>query len=139
MPRIIALDLGTKSCGIAITDESKIISQPLENFIFPENHFMQVIKKLEELFKQYNCEKIILGYPTRMTGTKSERTIMVEQFKILLNKNFQQEVILFDERLTTKNAISIMKNAGLSIKKRKANKDKLAAQIILQNYLDVLM
>lgn len=136
MSRVIALDLGTKSCGFAITDPMQIIAQPLENFRFELNNFAAVITKLQEYQQEYVISTIVLGYPKRMTGTKSERTLMVEKFKKILELNFALPVILVDERLTTKKANEIMRSAGLSIQKRKAKKDKMAAQLILQSYLD---
>ncbi|UVD81638.1 Holliday junction resolvase RuvX [Mycoplasma iguanae] len=135
MSRILALDLGTKTCGFAITDELKVISQALDNFLFAENQFDEVIEEIKRYFSIYKIEKIVLGYPTRMTGTKSERTFMVENFHEKLKNNFQVPIILIDERLSTKQANEIMRIGGLSQKRRKQKKDKMAAQIILENYL----
>lgn len=133
--RKLALDLGTKTCGIAISDESNIIATGLENFRFLEKNFTAVINKVKEYFEQYPIDKIILGYPLRVNGTKSERTVMVEEFKIRLEKELQIPVILVNEQYTTKNAENILIQAGFTRKKRKNFKDKLSAQLILEEYL----
>ncbi|UWD33960.1 Holliday junction resolvase RuvX [Mesomycoplasma molare] len=133
--RKLGIDLGTKTCGFAISDPFNIIATGLENFFFKENDFKSVIEKIREFTKLYNIDIFALGYPLKMSGNKSERTLMVENFKKLLEQNFDIPVILIDERETTKNAEQLMINAGLSRKKRKKHKDKLAAQLILEDYL----
>ncbi|MGY6171935.1 Holliday junction resolvase RuvX [Candidatus Mycoplasma pogonae] len=135
MARALALDLGTKTCGFAISDADQIFSFPLDNFHFPENQFKKVLEKIDALLQEYEISVLVLGYPTRMTGTKSERTFMVEDFYEILKQRYSINVVLVDERLTTKAANSILKQGGLSAKKRKQHKDKLAAQIILESYL----
>ncbi|PAF54676.1 Holliday junction resolvase RuvX [Mycoplasmopsis agassizii] len=134
--RIIALDLGIKSCGIAISDPFNMFAIALENYIFSENDFPSLINHLKQIFQEYEIQKIILGYPLRMTGTKSQTTLMIEEFKILLEENFKQEIILFDERLTTKKAMTHLKNANLSTSKAKQHKDVIAATLMLNEYLN---
>ncbi|WGI36434.1 Holliday junction resolvase RuvX [Mesomycoplasma lagogenitalium] len=135
MKRKLALDLGTKTCGFSISDSLNIIAIGLENFHFPENDFSKVLVKIKEILKEYEVDTFVLGYPLKMSGNKSDRTVMVEDFKLLLEANFQIPVIYIDERETTKRAKQIMIDAGLSRKKQKKNKDKLAAQLILEDYL----
>ncbi len=134
--RILGLDLGTKSLGIALSDSGQIIAGGKENFLFAENDFPLAIKKVVEYCANYEIAKIILGHPIRMNGTKSERTLMAEDFQVQLQKAVAVEVILFDERLSTRIARQVLISANVSRKKRKLQKDKMAAQIILQNYLD---
>ncbi|VEU74941.1 putative Holliday junction resolvase [Mycoplasmopsis citelli] len=129
------MDLGTKSCGFAITDESEIIATSLENFLMEEGDFQAVINKIREYTKEYKIDGFILGYPIKISGEKSQRTFMVENFKQLLKKNFNIPIMLINEQYSTKKAQEIMISAGLNAKKRKGFKDKLAAQIILQDYL----
>ncbi|TNK94450.1 Holliday junction resolvase RuvX, partial [Mycoplasmopsis pullorum] len=134
--RKLALDLGTRTCGFAISDEMCIIASPLENFRFSENAFNLVIEKVFLYLSEYKTiDKIILGYPLRMNGTKSERTVMVEEFKIKLENhlsesNFNIPVILINEQNSTKNAESVLIEAGMTRQKRKLHKDKLAAVLI---------
>lgn len=140
--RKLALDLGTRTCGFAISDEMCIIASSLENFRFFENDFDAVLKKTLEYLIQYkNIDKIILGYPLRSNGSKSERTLMVEEFKnklevFLKNNNQKQEVVLINEYGSTIRAEEIMINAGMTRQKRKKHKDKLAAVIILEDFLN---
>ncbi|VEU76119.1 Holliday junction resolvase RuvX [Mycoplasmopsis columboralis] len=134
--RKLGLDLGIKSCGFAITDENEIISTSLENFLMNEGDFNAVIKRIEQYLQEYKIDGFVLGYPLKISGEKSDRTLMVEDFKKLLEENFQIPVMLVNEQYSTKKAQQVMISAGLTRKKRKANKDKLAAQIILQDYLE---
>lgn len=140
--RKLALDLGTRTCGFAISDELAIIASPLENFRFEENDFNSVIHKTLAYINDYkNIDEIILGLPLRSNGSKSERTIMVEEFKSILESNLVKNSInikikLINEYGSTKDAESVMIQAGLSRKKRKNHKDKLAAAIILERYLN---
>lgn len=140
--RKLALDLGTRTCGFAISDELVIIASPLENFRFDENDFDSVISKTINYLESYkNVDEIILGLPLRSNGTKSERTIMVENFKNkleskLIEINKKLPIKFINEYGSTKDAENIMIQAGLSRQKRKKHKDKLAAVIILERYLN---
>ncbi|WP_406614542.1 Holliday junction resolvase RuvX [Mycoplasma corogypsi] len=138
--RKLGLDLGTKTCGFAITDSSEIIATGLENFRFPaENDFNSVIEQIKHYLNIYKNEidGFILGYPLKISGDKSERTLMVEDFKTLLETNFPNiPVMLINEQYTTKMAHQTMIDAGLTRQKRKQYKDKLAAQLILNEYLE---
>lgn len=140
--RKLALDLGTRTCGFAISDELAIIASSLENFRFDENHFDSVISKTINYLESYkNVDEIILGLPLRSNGSKSERTIMVENFKNkleskLIEINKKLPIKFINEYGSTKDAENIMIQAGLSRQKRKKHKDKLAAVIILERYLN---
>ncbi|BAP39546.1 Holliday junction resolvase RuvX [Metamycoplasma canadense] len=137
--RKLGLDLGSKTCGIAITDLNNIIVSALETFYFEEWHFIDLIKRIgfwinESEYKN-EIDTIVLGYPLRMDLSKSPRTKMVEKFKVRLEENFKINVILQDERESTIFAENILFEAGFNGKKRKIKKDSLAAQIILEDYL----
>ncbi|MBU4689864.1 Holliday junction resolvase RuvX [Mycoplasma zalophidermidis] len=135
--RKIALDLGTKTCGFAITDSSAIIATSLETIRFDENNFNIVIEKIKEFLSKYeDTDSIIVGYPIRSNGAKSERTIMVEEFALSLKSIFNQNIFLVNEYGTTIKAEQTLKSAKISIKKRKEIKDTLSAVIILQEFLD---
>ncbi|SJZ51354.1 Holliday junction resolvase RuvX [Mycoplasmopsis verecunda] len=136
--RKLGLDLGIKSCGFAITDESEIIATALENYLFEENNFDSALDRVKYYLEQYKgkIDGIVLGYPLKISGDKSERTYMVENFKTKLENELNLPVLLVNEQYSTKRANEAMMQAGLTQQKRKTHKDKLAALIILQDYLD---
>ena len=135
--RLLAIDYGTKKSGIAISDPLKIIAQPLTTIFYDKNNFeflLNEIKKIIEINKP--IEKIILGLPKNMNNTMGERCSTTIQFQQKLIDIFNIEVVLQDERLTTVEATNYMLQADISRKKRKKSIDSLAANIILQTYLD---
>lgn len=137
--RKLALDLGIKTCGFAISDSNCIIAKGLENYYFTTKKFSEVINRIK--WYLYNSEykneidEIILGYPLRMDLSKSERTLMVEHFQEMLAKEIDLKITFQDERQSTINAEEILKLANYSKTKRKTKKDSLAAQLILEDYL----
>lgn len=137
--RKLALDLGIKTCGFAISDSNCIIAKGLENYYFTTKKFSEVINRIK--WYLYNSEykneidEIILGYPLRMDLSKSERTLMVENFREMLAKEIDIKITFQDERQSTINAEEILKLANYSKTKRKTKKDSLAAQLILEDYL----
>ncbi|MGL6125152.1 MAG: Holliday junction resolvase RuvX [Metamycoplasmataceae bacterium] len=136
MKRLVALDLGTKKCGIAITDPMQIISQPLETIFYEKQDFKKILTRLADIIKEWGeVEAIILGNPLLPSGDSSNMSVIVEKFKINLEEHFKIPVILFDERYTSKQSTKIMIDMNMSRLKKKKNRDKLAAQIILENYL----
>ncbi|QZE12473.1 Holliday junction resolvase RuvX [Mycoplasma sp. Ms02] len=142
MSRVLGLDLGTRTCGFAISDSDLIIASGLENFRFFEKNFQDVYQKTLDYLQEYkNITSIVIGHPLRMNGTKSQRTVMVEEFKqnlenFLSSNGFELEYHFYNEQLSTKRAESVLISANLTRQKRKEFKDKLAAVIILQDYLD---
>ncbi|WP_029512549.1 Holliday junction resolvase RuvX [Mycoplasmopsis iners] len=134
--RKLALDLGTKTCGFAISDDNAIISTGLKTIRFEENDFEAVIQAIKDINVKGDIDALILGYPLRSNGSKSERTIMVDEFAQKLKQIFDQKVYLVDEYGSTIKAQNILKSAKLSIQKRNEIKDTLAAKIILQDFLD---
>ncbi|MGL5205547.1 MAG: Holliday junction resolvase RuvX [Metamycoplasmataceae bacterium] len=136
MKRLIALDLGTKKCGIAITDPLQIISQPLETIFYEAQDFNKIIARLEEInLEQGPIEALVLGNPLMPSGDASIMSNIVTKFKIKLETNFNIPVILFDERYSSKQSTERMIDMNMSRSKQKMNRDKMAAQIILENYL----
>ena len=132
--RKIALDVGSKSCGIAISDPLGITAQGKENFFFPEKDWNILINHLEKNYLS-DVDTIIIGYPTLPSGDKSKTTLMIEEFKSELTKKTSLPIVLIDESYTTKKSHEIMIQANVSRKNRKKHKDKLAAVLILQDYL----
>ena len=134
--RYLGLDLGTKTLGVALSDLTKTISSPVKIIRFEEGEVIKTIPELKELIDEFNVEKIILGFPKNMNNTVGESGERTLVFKDILEQEFNIPVIMQDERLTTVEATNYMLGADMSRKKRKEKIDSLAANIILQTYLD---
>lgn len=135
MPRILAIDLGTKRTGLAVTDPLKILANPLETI-----ETGQLINFLKSYCAKEEVEAIVLGLPTRLNGQDNEMTPRVMKLKEELEKAFPQlKIALEDERFTSKMAMQSMITMGSKKKDRKekaGNLDKVSAAIILQSYLE---
>lgn len=132
--RILGLDYGEKRIGVSICDELGLTAQGLPTIIRKNrNHDWQI---LGNLIKDYQIEKIVIGYPVMLDGSEGIQCEKVNRFALLLEKNFALPIIKWQETLSTKEAEDILISAGLRWKKRKEKVDKLAACLILQNYLD---
>jgi len=137
MNKIMGLDLGSKTLGIALSDSLGLIAHGLETFRFNENNYQKALKRVIEICDLENIETIVLGLPKHMNGDIGERAELSIQFKQMIeNKMPKVEVILVDERLTTKVMTQQLIFADVSRKKRKQVIDKMAAVAILQGYLD---
>ncbi|MEK5270749.1 Holliday junction resolvase RuvX [Aeribacillus sp. FSL K6-8394] len=134
--RIIGLDLGSKTLGVAVSDELGWTAQGVETISINEDEGEFGIQRLAELIKKYEVEKIVVGYPKNMNGTVGPRGEASERFATLLKEQFQLPVILWDERLSTMEAERFLIEADVSRRKRRQVIDKMAAVIILQSYLD---
>jgi putative Holliday junction resolvase len=134
--RVIGLDLGTKTLGIASSDLSQTIASTYKTINFNTNDYKYALNELLKVIEELNPSKIVLGLPKNMDGSigfQAEKTI---EFKNMIIEKTNLEVIMIDERLTSRMANNIMISADLSRKKRKTKVDKLAATLILQSYLD---
>ncbi len=132
--RILGLDLGSKTLGVAVSDPLFLTARPLE--IIRRNKpgkLRSTLARVEELVKEYQAETVVLGYPLNMDGTEGERCRTTKEFAELLKKRVGCEVILWDERLTTVEADELMSESGIS--DRRQYVDKIAAMLILQDYL----
>ena len=138
MNKIMGLDLGTVTCGIAMSDLLGMIATGLENYRFEQNDYETCANHVLDLVKQYDVKTIVLGLPKHMNGDLGERAQVSIDFKERLEKMMDVEVILVDERLTTVFAQNQLIFADVSRKKRKEVIDKMAAVQILQGYLDGL-
>lgn len=135
--RILGLDFGTKTTGVAVSDAMGWTAQGVEIIRRQnENQINPTINRIDELCKQYKVEKIVLGFPKNMNNTLGERAEKTLEFKTKLENKIAIPIEMWDERLSTVSAENILLEADLSRKKRKKVIDKLAATIILQNYLD---
>ena len=133
--RYLGLDLGTKTLGVAVSDITGTIATSLTILRHDNNH-SYLIEELKKIISEKSVETIVLGLPKNMNNTIGERGEMVLIFKEKLEKSTNLPVILEDERLTTRVAENILNTADVSRKKRKKVIDKMAANIILQSYLD---
>lgn len=132
--RVMGIDYGDVRIGIAVSDLMGWTAQGVETIHRKsEEHDFA---RLAELIQQYEVEKIVLGFPKNMNGTIGPRGELSQQFAEILNEKFGLPVILWDERLSTMAAERMLVSADVSRKKRKQVVDKMAAAIILQNYLD---
>ena len=135
--RILGLDYGTKTTGVAVCDPLGLTAQGLEIIRrTDEFNLKTTINRIEELCKDYQVEKIILGFPKNMNNTVGPRGEMTLVFKKKLEKVLHIPIELWDERLTTVSAEQMLIEADVSRAKRKQVIDKIAAVLILQNYLD---
>ena len=134
--RYLGLDLGTRTLGLSLSDTTFTIASTLKTIRFDENDYEFLLNELEGIIKEYNISKLVLGYPKNMNNTIGERCETTLKFKDMLDSKFNLPVILQDERLTTIEATHYMIAADISRKKRKKKVDALAANIILQTYLD---
>lgn len=135
--RIIGLDFGTKTVGVAISDPLMITAQGLEIVRRKEeNKLRRTLARIEEIIEEYQVEEIVLGYPKNMNDTLGERAKKTEEFKEMLERRTGLDVVLWDERLSTVAAERAMMEAGLNREERKEHVDKLAAVLILQGYMD---
>ncbi|MBQ1689407.1 MAG: Holliday junction resolvase RuvX [Lachnospiraceae bacterium] len=137
--RIMGLDYGSVTVGVAISDALLLTAQGVEVIRRKqENKLRQTLARIEALIDEYDVEKIVLGYPKNMNNTIGERCKKTEEFAAMLERRTGLEVILFDERLSTVSAHNIMIASDVRREKRYAVVDQVAATFILQNYLDSL-
>ncbi|MEM5633445.1 Holliday junction resolvase RuvX [Bacillus cereus] len=134
--RILGLDVGTKTVGVAISDEMGWTAQGLETIKINEERGHFGFDRISELVKQYNVDKIVVGLPKNMNGTIGSRGEACQQFAENLRELLQLDVVMWDERLSTMAAERLLISADVSRKKRKQVIDKMAAVVILQGFLD---
>lgn len=137
--RILGLDYGAKTVGVAISDELGITAQGVETIVRKEeNKLRQTCARIEQLVQEYPVNRIVLGYPKNMNNSAGSRAKKTEEFQAMLERRTGLSVILWDERLSTVSAEKILMESGVRRENRKAVVDKIAAVFILQNYLDYL-
>lgn len=135
--RILGLDFGSKTIGVAVSDPFGWTAQGLEIIRREdENNLKKSIARIQEICKEYSVETIVLGYPKNMNNTLGERVEKTEAFKKRLEREIKLPIELWDERLSTVAAERSLLEADISRAKRKKVIDKQAAVFILQGYLD---
>lgn len=135
--KYIGLDLGLKTLGVAIS-ESGIIAQSLTTIRFDELDFDYAINELIKLLDQYKIDLVVIGLPRHMNYDLSDMGRHVIDFKEKLSLKKDIKIITWDERLSTRTALKVLSDQKKKRDKQKQLKDEMAAQIILQNYLDSL-
>jgi putative holliday junction resolvase len=134
--KILGLDLGSKTLGVAISDPSQTIASKLLTITFQSGNYESALEQLTKVISEFEIAKIVLGLPKNMNGSLGFQAETSMKFKQMLEDKLQIDVVLWDERLTSKMAESMMISANLTRKKRKTKIDFVAATIILQSYLD---
>jgi len=135
MQRILALDLGEKRIGVAVSDALNIIAQSVGTI--ERKGIKNDLKKIRDLIQEYNADRLIVGLPLNMDGTKGKSANLAIDFVDEIKKEIQIKVEMVDERFSTAQGERIFLEADVSRKKRKKMIDKIAAQLILQNYLEL--
>ena len=133
--RTLALDVGDRRIGVAVSDALNITAQGLETYWRTESTKKDVAYILELLQKYAPC-RLLMGMPMNMNGTVGEQGEKVKRFAEAIQKEWDGEIVFFDERLTTMTARRVLLDADISRGKQKKVIDKLAAGIILQGYMD---
>jgi putative Holliday junction resolvase len=137
--RILGLDYGTKTVGVAVSDDLLLTAQGVEIIRRKSQaKLRQTLARIEELVAQYGVERIVLGYPKNMNNTEGERCEQTKEFQAMLERRTGLNVVLWDERLTTVAADMSMMEMGIRREHRKEYVDEIAAIFILQGYLDYL-
>ncbi|MBQ8189011.1 MAG: Holliday junction resolvase RuvX [Lachnospiraceae bacterium] len=137
--RILGLDFGSKTVGVAVSDPLLITAQSVEIIRRKqENKLRQTLARIEALIEEYQVDCIVLGLPRNMNATEGERAEKTREFAQMLFRRTGIEPVLWDERLTTVAADKLMMEAGIRREERKDHVDAIAASFILQGYLDYL-
>src|SRR5215468_8698340 len=134
--RILALDHGTKRIGVAVSDELKMIAQPLE--YIPAEPFAKFLARLKEILRDKQVELILVGLPRNMDGSYGPAALKVQEFVAALRDAVTVPIQTWDERLTSAQAQRFLIQGGMRREKRKEKVDQTAAAILLQSYLDSL-
>jgi len=134
--RVLAIDHGSKRMGIAISDELKLIAQPLE--FIPAEPFADFLERLKLLLREKQVELILVGMPRNMDGSYGPAALKVQAFVAALKSALTVPIETKDERLTSAEANRVLIQGGARREKRKQKVDQMAAAILLQSYLDGL-
>ncbi|MBO5227435.1 MAG: Holliday junction resolvase RuvX [Lachnospiraceae bacterium] len=137
--RILGLDYGSKTVGVAVSDPFLLVAQSLETIKRErESKLRQTLARIDEIVKEYEIGSIVLGFPKNMNNTLGERCERTLEFKAMLEERTGLEVILWDERLSSIEAERVLMDSGVRRENRKQYIDKIAASFILQSYLGYL-
>ena len=139
MMRIMGLDYGTKTVGVAVSDPLGITAQAVETVTRKdENKLRKTLARIESLATEYGVEKFVIGFPKHMNNDIGERAEQTIEFGEMLHRRTGIEIVMWDERLTTVEAERTLMESGVRRENRKQYVDQIAAVFILQGYLDSL-
>ncbi len=134
--RILGLDFGAKTVGVAVSDDLGLTASGVEIIRrTKELHLRKTFRRIEELIEYYEAEAIVLGLPLNMDGTQGDRALKTLEFRKELIRRFEIPVFLMDERLTTVDAEELMADSGIPRSEYKEHVDKVAAMLILTDFL----
>ena len=137
--RIMGLDYGDKTVGVAISDERMLTAQPIETIKRTRtSKLRQTLARIESLIEEYEVETVVIGLPKRLNNEEGERCEVTRQFGETVERRTGLTVVYQDERLTTVSADAVLQEGGVRRQNRKQYIDKIAASILLQSYLDGL-
>jgi putative Holliday junction resolvase len=134
MMRVLALDVGDKRIGVAISDPSQVLARSLK--VIQRSSRQEDLAAVARLVEEYEVERVVVGYPRSLNGTVGEQAEKVERYAADLAEVLDVPVLLWDERFSTVSAERLMRKAGLRGKKKRERVDAVAAAVILQDYLD---
>lgn len=135
--RILGLDFGSKTVGVAVSDPLFLTAQGVEIIRREkESKLRTTFARIKELIEEYQVTEIVLGYPKNLNGTEGDRCEKTNAFKVALEEKFSLPVTLWDERLTTVSADKVMMESNIRREHRKDYVDEIAAMFILQGFLD---
>ena len=136
--KYLGFDLGTKTLGVSVSDKNAVIALPLTTIRYNENDYDYLLNQINRIIEEEKPDRIVLGLPKNMNNTLGERAQNSLDFKKLLENKFNLDVIMQDERLSTVEVHKFLIDKDVTRKKRKKVVDKMASQIILQSYLDMI-
>lgn len=135
--RMMGLDYGDKTVGVAVSDEMMLTAQPIETIERErKNKLRRTFARIEDLIEEYDVETIVIGLPKKMNNEEGERCERTREFGSMIEQRTGLTVVYHDERLTTVAADAVLQEGGVHREQRKRYIDKVAATIILQGYLD---
>lgn len=135
--RIMGLDFGSKTVGVAVSDPLGLTASGIEIIRRDSpNKLRKTLARIEQLVDEYKIEKIVLGYPVMLDGSEGERVEKTKEFAAMLERRTGMNIIFQDERLTTVEAYEIMDMAGIKKVDRYKYVDQIAAKIILEDYMN---
>ncbi len=134
--KVLGIDLGSKTMGVAIGDSFTVIATGLEVFKFKDNHYIHALNHLVDLIDKYNIKEVVIGYPKNMDNSESKFSKRCVKFRDKLALMTDIPIHLYDERMTTKMASHVLGKQNIKQKNQKEHVDKVAATLILQSYLD---
>jgi len=132
--RVLSIDYGEKRMGIAISDPNKIIAQNFKTLKY--KNLEKIVEEISDIIERFEVERVVVGNPIGLSGAPTQESKRVEEFIRFLKKRVKVEIELFDERFSTKLAERILRISKERSSRKKGLKDRIAASIILQDYLD---